>query len=426
MESTLKRLGATLLATSLIAACATTDAPPRPDPRPTGPVVERPPEPVEPTPTEEPSTPDPDETAVVEVEPSDARPGLAPAHLRGQDVARLGLLLPLSSTNARLREEAQGLLRGAQLALFNHAPETVLLVEDTKGTERGARDAAEAALDKGADILLGPVLAGEVRAAKRESGRTPVVAFSTDTDVAGGGTYLLSFPPEAEVERVVSYAASRGIRDFAILHPTNAYGERVADAYRSAVARAGGAIVATQSYSGSTVESMQGPVASLANQYRARPFGALLLPEGGTALRSLAPLLAYTDTRMAQVQLLGTALWSDATVAREPALRGGWFAAADDAARSEFERNYRNAFSTAPTRLASLAHDAVALAARVAEDGDTRAYRARLEDGSGLQGADGFVRLHSDGTPDRGLAVFQITSGGIRVADPAPRGVGIN
>ena len=31
----------------------------------------------------------------------------------------------------------------------------------------------------------------------------PVIAFSTDTDTAGNGVYLLSFPPEIEVARVV-------------------------------------------------------------------------------------------------------------------------------------------------------------------------------------------------------------------------------
>ena len=129
------------------------------------------------------------------------RDGLTPPHMAGRDIKRLALLLPLSAKSARLREEATSMLQAAELATFNRDDADVLLIAlDTGGTEKGASSATRAAVNSGADVILGPILAASVKASSREARRsgTPVIAFSTDQTAAGRGTYLLSFPPEAE------------------------------------------------------------------------------------------------------------------------------------------------------------------------------------------------------------------------------------
>ena len=436
-------------ASLVLTACETVpDRAPPPVTGPTGPVVERPdrPDPVRPTPSgsenpDQPERPD-DTTQTVErpdgVEPTDrpVRQGISPAHLAGQDVNRLALLLPFSSQNPRLRQEAGSMMRAAELALFERTEDdTVLIVLDTQGTESGARSAAKSAIESGADVILGPVLAGEVKTVSREARRkdVPVIAFSTDQSVAGRGTYLLSFPPEAEVARVVDYVATTGVTNYAILRPENAYGNLVAGAYDSAVARVGGQLTAAESYKGSDITAMQGPAQALANYHREasvrggrQAFEAILLPEGGTALRSLAPLLPYYNSNTNNVQFLGTALWMREDTAREPALRGGLFAGPDQSTRDAFEGAYARAFGSEPSRLASLAHDAVDVGVVIA-DGDPALRRQRAEDYRGFYGADGFVRFYPDGRPDRGLAVYEITGGSFRIVDPAPTGpAGIN
>ena len=430
------------------AACETVQDPaPTRDNRPV--VVLEPTAPTETTPAGTDETPvQPDDTDVVEVPDStpDAdvaepgpRDGIAPAHLAGSDLNRLGLLLPLSSSNARLREEAEAMLDAAQLALFERdGDDTVLIVRDTGGTAAGAASAARAAMDSGADVILGPVLAGSVRAASREAVKrdVPVIAFSTDTSVAAPGTYLLSFPPEAEVARVVDYVAGTGVTNFAVLRPENAYGERVDRAYRDAVARAGGQITASETYGSGGISAMQEPARRLAEIHsRAEAqsggrgkqvYEAVLLPEGGTELRSLAPLLPFYSSTMNRVQFLGTALWMREDTAREPALSGGLFAGPDQDARAGFERAYQRAFGSDATRLASLAHDAVEIGAVIA-DGDPRLRQSRALDLRGFYGADGFVRFNADGTPARGLAVYEVRNGTFRVVDPAPTGpIGTN
>src|SRR5713101_1031870 len=94
------------------------------------------------------------------------------------------------------------------------------------------------------------------RARSRRSTKAPlartrgvsVIAFSTDSSVAGRGVYLLSFLPESDVYRIVEYAAGTGKRSFAALLPDNAYGNVVEAAFKQAASRKGGRVVAFEKY----------------------------------------------------------------------------------------------------------------------------------------------------------------------------------
>jgi len=424
-----------LAAALMMSACTTTQAPaPRRD---TGPVVQRP---VPKPPVQRPDTrPDPQQPTTPEPQiidkPTDvvSRDGVTPPHMTGRNIKRLALLLPFSASSSRLREEAQSMLRAAEMSVFDNPDNDVLLIAlDSQGTKDGARTAAKAANEAGADVILGPILADSVRAAGREARKesTPVIAFSTDQTIAGGGVYLLSFPPEAEVRRVVEYAASEGATRFAYLGPDNEYGRRALNEYRNSVARTGGVITANESYRGNDITVMQAPATKLANFYvdtenagggrGNMAFEAVLMPEGGTALRSLAPLLPYNRVNPEIVQFMGTGLWHREDTVREPALEGGIFAGPDQDTRRQFKDNYDRTYGQDPSTLASLAYDAV-LVGGVIATGDPRGRRVRAEDPQGFYGADGLIRFNPDGTPDRGMAIYRIEDGQFVIIDPAPK-----
>jgi len=444
----------------MMAACSTT-TPVQTQQR--APVAQQPTAPTAPVPvvTETPET-DPAETKTVEVETPEVveepveptlnetyqvaepglyfnnRDGLTPPHMAGRDTKRLALLLPFSTSSSRLAQEAQSMYRAAEMAVFERSDADILLIAlDTKGTEDGARSATRAALKEGADVILGPILAGNVQAAAKEAGRTqtPLIAFSTDQTVAGNGTYLLSFPPEAEVERIVDYVSGTGATRFAYLGPDSAYGRRVHSAFETRVTGNAGEITATESYQGNDISVMQVPAQNIAKFYAegealskenegATPmsFEAIILPEGGTALRSLAPLLPYYEVDPSKVQFMGTSRWADPDTVREPALNRGMFAGPDKETQKVFLDAYDRTYGETATTLASLAYDAVMMGAYVA-DGDPRQRYARAENPQGFYGVDGLVSFDSDGKPDRGLAVYQIQNGRFVVIDPAPRAV---
>jgi ABC-type branched-subunit amino acid transport system substrate-binding protein len=328
---------------------------------------------------------------------------------------RVALLLPLTGPSAAL---GQAMLDAAQMALFEVGGDRLeLLPRDSGGTASTAATAAHSAIDDGAKLVLGPLLAAEVEAVKpiAQGADVPVVAFSTATQLAGSDTWLLGFDPRQEISRVVTYAQAHGRQRFATFAPTSAYGDIAVAALRDAAAVAGaslGPIVRYDPAANSLGPAVQAFAAGGAD------YDALLLPEGGARLKALAPLLPFYGIDPGQVKFLGTGLWAEPGLGTEPALQGAWYAAPDPAIRANFEARFKQLYGVAPPLLATLGYDATALAAVLARNGDFSA--AALTTASGFSGLNGIFRLLPDGIVERGLAVLEVTPTGVSVIDPAP------
>src|SRR5262249_38796072 len=177
----------------------------------------------------------------------------------GAGQVKVGLLLPLSASgNAGVA--AQSMRNSAEMALaeFN-SPNIQLLVKDDGGTAQGAQTAAQQAIDEGAELIIGPLFAHAVNAAGQtaRSRGVSVIAFSTDSNVASHGTYLLSFLPESEVDRVVEFAIAQGKRSFVALLPNNAYGTVVEAEFQQVVGRKGARVIAIERYPAEDGAKMQ-------------------------------------------------------------------------------------------------------------------------------------------------------------------------
>ena len=350
--------------------------------------------------------------------------GLLPPFMEGQRVVRVGVVLPFSHNSAQIRAESEGLLHGAELALFEQAgDEVMLLPKDAGSTPQSAEEATRLALKDGADIVLGPLLAQTVpgAAGAARSKNVPLIAFTNDRSMAQQGSYILSFTPEQEVERIVSFAAKKGYKNFALLAPDTELGVRMDTAFRAAVARNGGTITIAQKYPRDP-SALQGPIATAAAAIRRVPGKqAILIPERGNVLRAIAPALVINKVDLTRTKLLGTSAWGEEDVSREPALKGGWYAAPDPVAHAAFETRYEQAFGKKPTKLASLAYDATALASALGANGPQGINRQRIETGDGFVGADGLFRFLPDGTAQRGLSILEVSPGAPKVAEPSPK-----
>jgi ABC-type branched-subunit amino acid transport system substrate-binding protein len=330
-----------------------------------------------------------------------------------------GVLLPLSGSAGPL---GQAMLNAAQMALYDLADSRLtLLTRDTQGTADGAAAAAQSAIAAGARIIIGPLLAAEVEAVKpiAQAANVPVLAFSTATQLAGGGVYLMGFTPNEEIQRITSYAFNQGKTRFAVLAPHTPYGDVVIDAVQSAAAAIGATVVHVDYY-----DPAVGDLSPYVRGFAAKgaDYDALFLPEGGARLKALAPLLPYFNIDPDQVKLLGTGLWDDPGIGSEPSLVGGWFAAPDPAGRAGFESRYRTLYHNPPPRLATLGYDATALVAvlsRAPQGADFSA--ATLTNPNGFAGVDGIFRFRADGTAQRGFAILEVQHDGPTVIDPAPQ-----
>jgi ABC-type branched-subunit amino acid transport system substrate-binding protein len=342
----------------------------------------------------------------------------------GAGEVKAALVLPLSAPgNAGLAGQAMRNAAEMALAEFN-SPNLQLLVKDDAGTAEAARAGAQQALDQGAEIILGPLFAQSVSFVGQlaRSRNVPVIAFSTDANVASNGVYLLSFLPESDVERIVQYASSTGKRSYAALIPDNPYGTVVEAAFKQAVARRNAQIVVLEHYPHDKT-AMAAPIRNVA-QASARA-DVLFIPDGGDAVPDVVQGLTAAGVSPKRLQLLGTGLWDDPRIYAAPALDGGWFAAPDGAGYRNFAARYRARYKQDPVRTATLAYDAVALiAALVKSQGAQRFSQQILTNPSGFSGIDGLFRFRPDGTNERGLAVLRVATAGPQPISPAPKSFG--
>jgi ABC-type branched-subunit amino acid transport system substrate-binding protein len=346
----------------------------------------------------------------------------------GQTV-KVAVLLPLTG-NPGAQQVAKAMKQAAEMALFDFdKPNIKLIPKDTRGNPDGARQAAQDAVKEGAELIVGPLFANEVSAVApvAQAAHIPVLAFSSDRNVAGNGVYLLSFVAGSDVPRMISYAAAQGKTRFAALFPQNEYGRLAEQAFQRAVQDNHGQVVMTRTFP-PDANGMLPPVKEmsvLAKKDAPPQIDAIFIPAGGDTLPSLAPLFPYYEMDTKAVKLMGLSGWDYTGVGKEPALLGGWFAAPDPKGWQDFTRRYVETYSEAPPRLASLAYDAVSLAVSLSANPPERRFAAgELTRASGFQGTDGLFRFRPDGTAERGFAILEVQKFGNQVIEPAPTAFG--
>jgi branched-chain amino acid transport system substrate-binding protein len=328
---------------------------------------------------------------------------------------KIGIIVPLSGPQGDL---GQAMLNAAQLALFDMNANNITIVP--RDSTSGAARAASEVIAEGAQIILGPLFAQDVKAVTpvAKAQNVPVLAFSTDWSAASDNTYIMGFLPFGQVSRVVNYAIKKGAVSFGALIPETPYGVAVNSSLKNELQRQ--KLNAPYSLIFNPSTGLQSAVGQISQT----KVDALLIPVGGAQLSQSATLLRQNDTDLSRTRLIGTGLWDDSPQAAAQ-LRGGWFAAPDPKLRVSFTRQYSETYGQLPPRLATLAYDATALATALAvkgqnETGKPAFSRADLTNPNGFSGLDGVFRFRPDGLAERGLAVLELGNNGAVVIDPAP------
>lgn len=351
----------------------------------------------------------------------------------GAGSVRVALLTP-SSAPGGVGVAGQAIRNAAAMALQDYSTADLqVIVKDVGASEQSAAQQAGRALSEGAQLVIGPLRSASVRQAGvvLKPAGVPMIAFTTDTGAAARGVYLLSFTPENDVDRVISYSVAKGKKSIAAMLPNNQYGAVVEAALRQSAARYGARIIAIEKYKRGTqadpfdLQRAAEKLGQVKNQ-----FDALFIPDGGGVV-SAVQLLAGQGIRSSKVKFLGSGQWDNPAVLREPMLKGGWFPSPPRNLRNldgrtigfdTFAARYSQQFGQTPPRVASLAYDAVILsAALVAQAGERRFAHETLTDPQGFIGVgDGFFRFRGDGTSQRGLAIKEVGKGNARIIDAAP------
>lgn len=338
----------------------------------------------------------------------------------------VAILLPLSGSKSAL---GHSMLQGAQLALFEMGYTNFnLMPRDTAGTPRGAATAATSAINDGAQLILGPLFSDSVRAVKgiARSKNISVIAFSTDWTLADNNTFLIGFMPFSQVERVAHYALAKGYKNFGLVAPQDTYGNAVTSQFNEVVLKNGGGLVKSIRYNKGDASVINQIATWKPKNGNPPAFNAVFMPVGGEQTDMIASALSYNNLMPTNIKRLGTGLWDNTRIAKQPNMQGAWFAAPSPSARREFEQKYMTAYGAQPLRLATLAYDATALAAILAKNGFDRGNRpaynyTAITNPNGFAGTDGIFRFRSNGLVERGLAVLELRNGRIIQIDPAPQ-----
>ena len=329
----------------------------------------------------------------------------------GQAYNGVAVIVPLTGPDGPV---GTSISNAARLALLDTGEKSLrITVYDSAGAG-GAAGAAQRAIAEGNRLILGPLLAEDVRAAApaaRQAG-VPIIAYSNDEGVAGDGVYIMGFTPDQSIGRVVSFARSRGLNSFGALVPTGLYGQRAGQAFLGAVRKSGGRLVSMETY-----DRSQASITAAARRLNSKgAVDAVLIGDASRMAAVAAPVLPAGPRK------LGTELWgTDRTIGQLRPLRGAWFAAAPDVQFDKLVVRYRARYGKTPYRLASLGYDSVLLAVRSARSWPIGgAFPARtLVDKDGFAGVDGSFRFGRDGIAERLLEVREVTPTGAKPISPA-------
>ncbi|MHA1540357.1 MAG: penicillin-binding protein activator [Alphaproteobacteria bacterium] len=361
----------------------------------------------------------------------------------GANQKSVAILLPLSG---RGKSVGQDLLNAAQMALYDNAARNfVLRPYDTKGTSKGAKEAALDAIGENASLILGPLFSHAVEAVSEVAERAdiPVIAFSNNRTVADENTFLIGTFPKDQAERVASYATLKGKKRIAIFAPDSAYGRMTSEAVKSVADRYGDVSIVKEVFFPAATRNftplvkkfvnykhLKSLIEALEERKKANPFekldeeidfgfDAIFVPVSARKLKKIAPLFAYFEIDLDKVKLLGTALWNDQTLGRDGTISGAWYAGTNPKGKLNFEKNYTKLYKKKPSSIASLGFDATSLAALMAKQKIPYTTES-LTSLSGFEGLDGFFRFNEDGTNQRALSVIEIYRNYHKIIGPPP------
>ncbi len=165
----------------------------------------------------------------------------------------LGCLLPLSGAYKLYGQRA---LNGVEMAL-NLAPGTEqaepikLVIRDTASEDstaiQGVRELAQA----GVGAIIGPIVAAQAAAREAQKLNIPMITMTQKPEITEVGDFIFRhfITPQSQVKTLVSYFVNNvGLRDFAVLYPKEAYGQKFMNLFWEEVVRQGGRLVGVESY----------------------------------------------------------------------------------------------------------------------------------------------------------------------------------
>jgi len=336
---------------------------------------------------------------------------------------QVALLIPKSYEETA--SIATSLEQAAQMAIADLGGIRIdLRVFDTAGNPEQAALVARQAVQEGAKIILGPLLAENAKAvgaAVADSG-VNVLSFSNNASIAGNNVFVLGPTFNNTANRLVSYAASQGKTKAVIVHPRTLEGELGKAALENAAQSTPLEIVAIEAFEFSQ-KGVIDSVARIKDSVLETQADTLFLTSNtARALPLLVQLLPEAGINPQDVQYIGLSRWDiPRQILELPGVQNGWFTSPSRQVSASFKTRFTKGYGSPPHQLAGLAYDGLAAIGALVSTGQKNAVtKTALTQASGFQGVSGVFRFLADGTNERALAIAKIERKKVVLIDAAP------
>ena len=216
--------------------------------------------------------------------------------LRGQDVRHIAVFLPESGALANVAKAIREGMQIRHMNALNQGEQTPQL--SFYDASRGNFDTLYArATMNGAQVVIGPLDKDKVsQLEQRDSVPLPTLALNYGTAPSNNADNLFQYGLSAEDEarQVAKRAWLDGHRRAGMLVPDNAWGDRVADAFRDAWMQQGGSLAAVTSYDPeASVSSSVRQLLNVTNERAQSDMDMLFLLALPSYARQVPPTLAF-------------------------------------------------------------------------------------------------------------------------------------
>lgn len=341
-------------------------------------------------------------------------------------VGKIALLLPYGDDNRKdLIDLAQNLENSAKLALQDQGASGLeLQIYETKGSVDGAVAATNAALDEGANVILGPVFKDAAIASARLAAaqNIPVLSFSNDSSIVGGNLYVLGHTFENSANRIIDFASDNRRQKILSVYAQNQQGFAGHSAVQTATVENNSELLSSVSYE----FSQKGVVDAIPKIVDAATLSEadviVFTADTAGGLPLLGQLLPEAGIDLELVKFTGLTRWDiPRSNLSNSGLQGGWFPLPDPNLSASFSHRYQYEFNAIPHPLSGLAYDGIIAAHGMLQQNSRRANLDTLRRASGFVGSTGPFRFHGNGKIERSLAIAEIRNNRVEIVSPAPR-----
>lgn len=355
---------------------------------------------------------------------------------------RVGVLLPLSGEAKTLGES---LLNAIQLSMFENNKNNILLkIYDTKGTDFGAVEAMNNAIEDGIDTIVGPLFYAETKAISEIARKHNIVIFSLSNEqklMNTDSVFVTGSIIEQEIDILLNNLIKNGKTNFVAFLPNNVFGSTVNDILKRKLKGKDAYLINTEFYTQST-ELFETKLLNLLKSYRVseeflhdyeqkkansqmtgekveyiakeedKIYPDVLFIVDGEKIAQNIGMVLYKNPKIASnIQLAATSKIDNAkNLEKNVYLDNLIFVGSNPEKFDDFSKKYYETYSVPALKISTIAYDLISDIDKfyVKKDGKYLINKTKLLNPYGYDSIDGKFRFLPNGLVERNYYILQL------------------